>query len=317
MGKRGQKMGAGDGAAEQARLAAERVAKLRNQLDHAERAERAWAAGAEGEAQVARIVDELQLQGWKALHDVRWPGRPKANLDHLLIGPGGVIVVDAKNWTGNVRLHNGMLRQNGYSRERDVSGVLQQCAAVAALLEPQHRRLAQGWLCMVQQPTMCGTAASGARIEGLDTLRDAVGSLPAVLDPETVDVIHDYLKQQLAGDASPALLTTGHLPITAAEHSDPTGPAAALEHWRRAQQIPVHPPTKSPTRNSPTRRRSRRNRGRPTGCLGVLLPLVLTVFFLGVFLNAVSHLQQPAPQQAPHPTPSVIKPTPSAIKPAP
>ena len=310
-GELGAKMGAGDGAAEQARLAAERVAKLRSQLDHAERAERAWAAGAEGEARVARILDELQLQGWKALHDVRWPGRPRANLDHLLVGPGGVIIVDAKNWTGNVQLRNGVLKQNGYSRERDVSGVLQQCAAVAALLEPQHRRLAQGWLCMVQQSTMCGIAASGTRIEGLDTLRDAVGSLPAVLDPETVEVIHDYLQQQLAGDTSPALLTTKHLPNTAAEYTDAAGPAAALEHWRRAQQIPVHPPV-----NSPVRRTGRRKRGGRTGCLGVLLPLVLTVFFLGVFLNVLSQLQQPSPQ-APRPTPSVIKSTPSVIKPTP
>lgn len=294
-------MGAGDGAAEQARLAAERVAKLRSQLDQAERVERAWAAGAEGEAQVARILDELQLQGWKALHDIRWPGRPKANLDHLLVGPGGVIVVDAKNWTGNVHLQNGMLRQDGYSREREVSGVVEQCAAVAALLEPQHRRLAQGWLCMVQQPAMRGTAASGARIEGLDNLCDAIGSLPAVLDSETVEVLYEYLKQMLAGDTSPALLTTKHLPDTAAAYSNAAGPAAALDQWRRAQQIPMSQPV-----NSPTRRPRRRNRGRPTGCLGVLLPLVLTVFFLGVFLNVLSQLQQPAPK-VPRPAPSIVK----------
>ena len=311
MGNLGAKMGAGDGAAEQARLAAERVAKLRSQLDNAERAERAWAAGAEGEARVARILDELQLQGWMALHDVRWPGRPKANLDHLLVGPGGVIVVDAKNWTGNVHLHNGLLKQNGYSREREVSGVVEQCAAVAALLEPQHRRLAQGWLCMVQQPTMRGIAASGARIEGLDNLRDAIGSLPAVLAPETVEAIHDYLKQMLAKDTSPALLTTKHLPAATSGSADAAGPAAALEHWRRAQQIPiappVHPPARRPSRSNPNRRnRSRRNRERPTGCLGVLLPLVLTVFFLGVFLNVLSQLQQPA-TQVPRPTPSVVK----------
>ena len=302
----GVKMGAGDGAAEQARLAAERVAKLRSQLDHAERAERAWTAGAEGEARVAQILDELQLQGWKALHDVRWPGRPRANLDHLLVGPGGVIVIDAKNWTGNVHLHNGRLKQNGYSREREVSGVSDQCAAVAALLEPQHRRLAQGWLCMVQQPALSGITASGARIEGLENLRDAIGSLPAVLDPETVEVIHGYLKQMLAGDTSPALLTTKHLPDATSAVADAAGPAAALEHWRRVQQIPIALPVQPPAQRRSRKNTSRRNTGRPTGCLGVLLPLVLTVFFLGVFLNMLSHLQQPA-TQVPRPTPSVVK----------
>lgn len=289
-------MGAGDGAAKQARLAAERVAKLRLQLDHAERAERAWTAGAEGEARVARILDELQTQGWRVLHDVRWPGRPKANLDHVLVGPGRVIVVDAKNWSGNVQLRDGVLRQNGFSREREVSGVVEQCAAVAALLEPHHRRYVQGWLCMVGQPAMHGMTASGAKIQGLDTLGDAVCALPAVLDSVTVEVIHEYLKELLSGRTSPPLLTTRNAPSSAPDFSLTAGPATSLAHGRSERQIPVHPFT----------RPRGTNRKRPTGCLGMLLPLVVTVFLLGIFFNVLSQLQQPAPP-VPRPTPSVAK----------
>jgi hypothetical protein len=61
---------AGEGASEQARLAGERVAKLRQQLEQAERAERAWAKGAAGEARVGQVLDELSSKGWLALHDV-------------------------------------------------------------------------------------------------------------------------------------------------------------------------------------------------------------------------------------------------------
>lgn len=43
-------MAAGDGASEQSRLAAERIARLKRQLDHAERAAETWGAGAEGSA---------------------------------------------------------------------------------------------------------------------------------------------------------------------------------------------------------------------------------------------------------------------------
>ncbi|WP_407923750.1 nuclease-related domain-containing protein [Arthrobacter cheniae] len=32
---------------------------------------------------------QLELQGWRMLHDVHWPGRPKANIDHIAVGPGG------------------------------------------------------------------------------------------------------------------------------------------------------------------------------------------------------------------------------------
>jgi hypothetical protein len=115
-------MGAGDGAAEQSRLAAERVARLKRQLDHAERTTKAWDAGAVGERVVAEKLSELVPRGWYVLHDVHWPGRPKANLDHVLVGPGGVVVVDAKNWTGEVRVASGVLWQGRYARTQAVEG---------------------------------------------------------------------------------------------------------------------------------------------------------------------------------------------------
>lgn len=83
------------------------------ELERIQQAQRNWAQGAEGERQVAAALEPLRQFGWIALHDVHWPGRPQANIDHVAIGPGGVVVIDAKNWTGTVALANGTLRQNG------------------------------------------------------------------------------------------------------------------------------------------------------------------------------------------------------------
>lgn len=257
------------------------------------------APGAAGEARVAPVLDELESQGWRVLHDARWPGRPKANLDHVLVGPGGVIVIDAKNWSGEVQLRNGILRQNRYSREREVSGVLEQCSAVAALLEPQHRRYVQAWLCMVGQTTMHGITASGARIQGLDTLRNAIGTLPAVLDSVTVEIIHDHLRELLSGSTSPPLLTTRHLDIGT---PDLALPAASLATWRGAR-LASDSVVQPSTRRKPRRRKSK-------SCLGALLYLASIIFILGVLVNLMSHLSQQAPQ-APRPTPSVVKTVPS------
>lgn len=294
-------MGAGDGAAQQARMAAERAAKLRRQLEHAERAERAWAAGAAGEARVAAILESLQAKGWMTLHDVHWPGRPKANLDHVLVGPGGVVVVDAKNWQGDVHLRNGILRQNGYSREREVAGVLEQGAAVAALLEPHHRRFVQAWLCMVGQPGVQGATASGARIQGIDTLCEALEAVPDVLDPSTVSAIHNYLSNLLAGTSSPPLLTTRQMPTGPPDFAHASGPAASLARWRTARDPADDPRTVRPSAPSGSRR-ARRN---SLSCLGVLFRLALTIFALGIFLNVLSQLSPQAPR-APIPTPTVV-----------
>lgn len=293
-------MGAGGGAAEQARMAAERAAKLRQQLDYAERAERAWAAGAAGEARVAAVLDTLQSQGWLTLHDVHWPGRPKANLDHVLVGPGGVIVIDAKNWSGDIQIRNGVLRQNGYSREREVAGVLEQGAAVAALLEPQHRRYVQSFLCMVGQPSLQGATDGGVKIQGIDTVREAIGAVPAVLDPATVRAIHQYLTGLLAGEASPQLLTTGYVPAGPADLTHASGPATSLERWRTARDPADDPRTRRPhgSRQRPARRT------RP-GCFGVLLRLALIIFTLTVLSSVLTQLS-PRSQQAPVPAPAVV-----------
>ena len=48
----------------------------------------AWRRGAAGERRTARLLDPLERQGWAVLHDLAVPGS-RANLDHLVIGPGG------------------------------------------------------------------------------------------------------------------------------------------------------------------------------------------------------------------------------------
>ena len=40
---------------------------------------------------------------WLVLHDrLLFPGRSESNLDHVLVGPAGVVLIDAKNWSGNL-----------------------------------------------------------------------------------------------------------------------------------------------------------------------------------------------------------------------
>ena len=48
----------------------------------------AWRCGAAGERRTARLLGPLERHGWAILHDLALPGS-RANLDHLVIGPGG------------------------------------------------------------------------------------------------------------------------------------------------------------------------------------------------------------------------------------
>jgi hypothetical protein len=63
----------------------------------------AWRRGAAGERRTARLLHPLERQGWAVLHDLAVPGS-WANIDHLVIGPGGVFVVDSKQYRGRLQL---------------------------------------------------------------------------------------------------------------------------------------------------------------------------------------------------------------------
>jgi hypothetical protein len=62
-----------------------------------------WRRGAAGERRTARVLAPLAGSGWVVLHDRALPAS-RANIDHLVIGPAGVIVVDTKQWARSVRV---------------------------------------------------------------------------------------------------------------------------------------------------------------------------------------------------------------------
>ncbi len=95
---------AGASAAEQAGLFASviesterQVVALLEALEQLKRSRRAWDRGAAGERDVAAHVQQVMVElgstDWHLLADRRWPGTRRANLDLLLVGPPGVLVI--------------------------------------------------------------------------------------------------------------------------------------------------------------------------------------------------------------------------------
>ena len=63
----------------------------------------AWRQGAARERRTARLLDPLERHGWAVLHDLALPDS-RANVDQLVIGPGGVFVIDSKQYRGRLQL---------------------------------------------------------------------------------------------------------------------------------------------------------------------------------------------------------------------
>ncbi|MDX2026778.1 nuclease-related domain-containing protein [Microcella sp.] len=73
---------------------------------------RAWSSGAAGEAVVGARLDGLASQSIRVMHDRRIP-RSKANIDHIVVTPGGVWVIDTKRYVGKApekRVEGGIIR---------------------------------------------------------------------------------------------------------------------------------------------------------------------------------------------------------------
>jgi hypothetical protein len=65
------------------------------------RSTQSWAGGAAGEETAGRVLDGFRAEGFAVLHDRAIPGS-RANIDHLVISPAGVFIVDPKNYSGRV-----------------------------------------------------------------------------------------------------------------------------------------------------------------------------------------------------------------------
>jgi hypothetical protein len=78
-----------------------RTGRIRLALSRDPQSISAWEQGARGERHVGGLLDGLRPRGILTLHDRKIPGS-SANIDHIVVAPSGVWVVDAKHYTGRV-----------------------------------------------------------------------------------------------------------------------------------------------------------------------------------------------------------------------
>ena len=97
-----------------------------------------WSTGADGEARVGARLDGIASDDIRVLHDRRIRGS-RANIDHLVVTPSGVWVIDTKKYSGSpsLRVEGGILRPRveklmvgGRDKSRLVDGVLWQVECV-------------------------------------------------------------------------------------------------------------------------------------------------------------------------------------------
>ena len=176
-------------------------------LTNEPQATRAWGDGARGEELLAEAL--AGVPGIVVLHDRRMPGT-RANIDHVVIGPGGVFVVDAKRYAGRIGIHNkgGLFRSDYrlYVGRRDCSALADGVAWQAEVVQEALQGTGVEALPPVT-PVLCfvdgdwpllnpPSSFRGARLENQRSVKKLVGQGSAV-DPQAIERVARVLATQL------------------------------------------------------------------------------------------------------------------------
>jgi hypothetical protein len=93
----------------------------------------AWRRGAQGERRTARVLAPLERQGYQLFHDLAIPGSA-ANVDHLVVGPTGVFVIDSKRYRGHLHYSAGRLWHGRRALDRTLATLWWEATQVAETL---------------------------------------------------------------------------------------------------------------------------------------------------------------------------------------
>jgi hypothetical protein len=103
----------------------------------------AWQTGAQGELRTGRLLEPLEGEGFRILHDRKIPGS-RANIDHIVIGPPGIFVVETKSLGGALQIRDNEVFVAGRRRTKMIDEVKREALAVQTALAKELA--ARGWM---------------------------------------------------------------------------------------------------------------------------------------------------------------------------
>lgn len=234
--------------------------------------------GNEGELQIASRLDILHGAGWHVLHDRRKNPRSPANLDHVVVGPPGVIVIDAKNWSGGVlELDDRGMKLGGWRKDDALHAARVDAELVRGVAHGVAPVPCVGVLVFVHDvglpsPVLHRDVVLLQQAQLLPWLTQ----LPRVLTVEQVEQVSAHLERALA-------------PRTAT--SAGTAPAAPSRHqWARSSQEVVVP-SKKRSRQEAKREAARREFRK--GLVGLVVLAVVGLTLPTTFPIAQEHVLSP------------------------
>lgn len=189
--------------------------------------DRSWRVGADGEIAVAEVLAELtepsrwdRLRGrspaWRVLHSVPLgdgQGRVRGDVDHVLIGPPGVVTINTKHHrAGRLELDGEALVVNGRPSEyvrkarreaERVAEFLRPALTAAGSPELAARIVVRPMLAIVGGRLLITRWTPGVTVVMTRQLLHAVRSIPSVFDGDEVAAVYEVARRSTTWNPAP------------------------------------------------------------------------------------------------------------------
>jgi hypothetical protein len=140
------------------------------------------------------VLDRLG-GSWQRIDDIRWPGRSFANIDHVLIGPPGVFVIDTQGRAGASVFGSEKTGNGGRGRQDSLDGVAIAAHAVGSLAGLIDRRPTPV-ICLLR-PTRSEGVIDKVVVCSLATVIPRLQAMTPILGAVQVGDIADKLRKEL------------------------------------------------------------------------------------------------------------------------
>jgi hypothetical protein len=150
----------------------------------------------EAQLRTTQALEFLDAETWTVISDLQWPGGRYGNVDHVVVGPSGVYVIDTKNWTGDVTVYGGRLRYEGLTHDSVVAYLVEAAAAVALLTPGVPRQQIRPVLCVAGAEGLA-THVNGLLVCSPDTLAATLESRVHSMSTHQISVASGQLRDHL------------------------------------------------------------------------------------------------------------------------
>ena len=198
---------------------------------------RRYELAARTEKSVGLRLAALESLGWRVLADRRWTGSKRANVDFLLVGPGGVVVVDVKAWRA-LQVVNGSLFCEDECRDDEAGKLLSLHQRVQDAVSVLGLTAQALWPVLVFAGRRVDERAQQVHLVGESNLAAWLTRLGRRLEAGEVDQLHDLLDAEFPAYArdKPAKATVVKRRIVV-PHRPKVEPEALFDVEELAQSI--------------------------------------------------------------------------------